>query len=451
MRFSKLTTAGVALAALAYAPGQALAISMEDAVQSAVVFHPQIQRDEALERAADQAIEESYSRYLPRVDVDVSTGYEITSSPVTRNAGRGTVDEHRTNSSVTVQQMLIDGGATPGLVAAARANRRGTTGDLRETSELIAIDTVQLYLNILRDQDFVRLGEVNLNEHRDLADQVAGLVQAGRGSDADNAQAQSRLALAEATLEELRGGLREVVSRFIETTGEEPTDLMAPTFPENYAEPATLDEALAAAMSGNPSIAATGARVEQTEHEIRVARANYYPRVDLEAFGGVNDNLNGVQGRDSDFNARIRGRWNLFNGFGDLAAVRRAEMLHNAQRGTFDDEARRIREETRIVWDSLTTARDRVVPLREHVAAQRRVREAYRGQFDVGRRTLLDLLDAQNELFQAELQLVDAEFNVDVAEYELIFVQGLLLDTLGVVVLSDQDDHYERGEVEEGS
>lgn len=439
------------MAALAYAPGQAQAISMEDAVQAAIVFHPQIQRDEALERAADQSIEEAYARYLPRVDLDVSTGLEVTSSPVTRAAGRGAVDEHRTNSSITLQQMVLDGGATPGLVAAARASRRGATGDLRETSELIAIDAVQLYLNILRDQDFIRLGEENLAEHRDLADQVAGLVQAGRGSDADNAQAQSRLALAEATLEELRGGLREVVSRFIETTGEEPTDVAVPGFPDNYAEPATLDEALANAIAGNPSIEATGARVEQTQHEIRVARANYYPRLDVEAFGGVNRNLNGVQGYDSDFNARVRSRWNIFNGFGDVANVRRAEMLHNAQKGTFDDEARRIREETRVVWDSLTTARDRVVPLREHVAAQRRVREAYRGQFDVGRRTLLDLLDAQNELFQAELQLIDAEFNVDVAEYELIFVQGQLLDILGVVVLSDNDDHYERGEVEEGS
>ena len=224
-----------------------------------------------------------------------------------------------------------------------------------------------------------------------------------------------------------------------------------PSFPENYAEPATIDEAIASAMNSNPSIEATAARVDQTKHDIRVARSNYYPQVNLESFATYNHNLNGTKGLDADWNTRVRGTWNLFNGFGDLARVRRAEMLHNAQNGTFDDEARRVREETRVVWDSLVTARDRVVPLREHVGAQRRVFGAYRGQFDVGRRTLLDLLDAQNELFQAELQLIDAEFNVDVAEYELIFVQGLLLNTLGVVVPSEEDFHNERGETQEGS
>ena len=446
MRLFRFTTAGLALAGLASVPLQAQALTLEEAVQAAVVYHPQIQRDEALERAADHAIEEAYSRYLPRLDVEASTGGEVTNSPVTRNAGIGVADEVRTDSSFTLQQLITDGGATPGLVAAARANRRGAVGDLKETSELIAIDAVQLYLNILRDQDFVARGEENVREHEELNDLVTGLVEAGRGSEADAAQSLSRLALAQATLEELRGGLREVISRFIEITGEEPRDLSVPVFPENYSEPASIDEALANAMDGNPSIEATAARVDQTKHDIRVARSNYYPQINAESFVTANRNLNGTRGFDGDLNARLRGTWNLFNGFGDLARVRRAEMLHHAQNGTFDDESRRIREETRIVWDSLETARDRVVPLREHVGAQRRVFAAYRGQFDVCRRTLLDLLDAQNELFQAELQLIDAEFNVEVAEYELIFVQGLLLNTLGVVVPSEEDFHNERGE-----
>ena len=189
MRLTRLTTAGLALAGLATAPLQANALTLDEAVQAAMIYHPQIQRDEALERAADQGIEEAYSRYLPRLDAEASTGYELTNSPVTRNAGRGTVDEIRSETSLTLQQLITDGGATPGLVAAARANRRGAAGDLRETSELIAIDAVQLYLNILRDQDFVARGEDNVREHEELNDLVDGLVSAGRGSEADAAQA----------------------------------------------------------------------------------------------------------------------------------------------------------------------------------------------------------------------------------------------------------------------
>ncbi|MCG8523801.1 MAG: TolC family protein, partial [Pseudomonadales bacterium] len=144
---------------------------------------------------------------------------------------------------------------------------------------------------------------------------------------------------------------------------------------------------------------------------------------------------------DNDLNARLRAQWNLFNGFGDLARERRATMEMHAAEGTLGDEARRVREETRIVWDALETARQRVVPLREHVGAQERTLAAYVGQFDVGRRSLLDLLDAQNELVQAQTSLADAEFDLAVAEYELIFVTGRLLDVLGILVLSDEDDH----------
>ncbi|MCG8360507.1 MAG: TolC family outer membrane protein [Kiloniellales bacterium] len=424
-------------------------MTLEEAVNAAIIFHPQIQRDEALERVADQEIEEAYSRYLPTVDLDVALGREITSTPVTRQAGNGgTVGNFVLDANGVARQMIVDGGATPGSVAAARANRRGATGDLRETSELIAIDAVQLYLNVQRDREFVALAEDNVREHEDLVDQVEGLVAAGRGSEADTAQANSRLALAQSTLEELRGTLRESESRFIETVGQEPGDLEPVALPGDYVEPATLDETIALAMEGNPSVQASSARVAQTKHEIRVARANFYPRVDVEAFSGWRENQSGVDGTDADLNLRARGRWNVFNGFGDVARERQAEQLHNAAIGTFDDERRRIREETRVVWDSLETARAQVPPLTQHVEAQRRVREAYRGQFDVGRRTLLDLLDSQNELFQAELQLTDAEFNVDVSEYELIFVTGRLLKTLGIVVPSDEDDHLERGETD---
>ncbi len=447
MYLRKILTAGVALAALIYAPSHGQAMPLEDAVNAAVIFHPQIQRDEALERAADQEIEEAYSRYLPRLDIDVATGVEVTNSPVTRAGGRGTVDEVRTDTSARLVQMLTDGGGTSGLVAAARAQRRGTTGDLQETSELVAIDAIQFYLDTLRNQEFVRLAEDNLAAHQELVDLVAGLVQAGRGAEADNAQASSRLSLAQATLEERRGQLREVVALFTETVGEPPVDLVMPVVPD-YGEPESLDELLAIVMDENPSVTSTANRVEQRDQEIRVARSSYYPRVDIEVFGSVNDNQNGVKGMDSDLNARIRGQWNLFNGFGDLASVRRAEQIANAERGTLGDEARRVREEARVVWESLITARDTVVPLREHVAAQSRVLGSYRGQFDVGRRTLLDLLDAQNEYFQAQTTLNDAEFNVTVAEYELIFVTGRLLRTLGVVVPSEIDDHLERGDSE---
>lgn len=442
MRLRLLTTVAVACAVVFATSPASQATTLEEAVQGAIVFHPRIQRDEALEQASEQQIEEAYSGYLPSLDADLSVGAEATNSPVTRAGGFGTRGLVTTANSVTARQLVFDGWLTPGLVAAARSNHRAAKGDLRETSELIAVEATQLFLNVLRDSEFVAAAETNVASHQEISDRIVGLAQAGRGSEADIAQAESRLALSKASLEELRGGLREVIARYTETVGVAPQELERPAVLD-YGEPATVDEAIAIAMDANPSVRAASARVDQANDEIRVAEAAYYPRLDLEAFSSINENLDGTKGGDSDLNGRARLQWNLFNGFGDVARSRRAERLHNAAEGTFGDESRRIREETRTVWESLQTARDRIGPIREHHAAQQRVLNAYLQQFDVGRRSLLDLLDSQNEYFQAQLQLADADFNVTVAEYELIFVTGRLLATLGIVVPSDDDDHLE--------
>lgn len=447
MRSYLLTTAAMALAAMAAMSSSARALTLEEAVQQAIVFHPRIQRDEALEQVAQRNIEVAYSGYLPRVDIDSALGVEATNSPTTRTATGGWRDFVRYDNEIRLTQLLLDGGATPGAVAASRSAQRAATADLRETSELIAIDSVQLYLNVLRDRTFVAIAEDNVAAHEEITERIRGLAQAGRGADADVAQAESRLALARSTLETNRGGLREVVARYTETVGIAPADLEPASVSSltDYSEPASVDEAIAIAMGSNPSVIASAERVEQAEHEIRIARAEYYPTFSAEVFGTHNDNVDGTPGKSSDANARVRAEWNVFNGFGDLARTRREEQERNAAEGTFNDEARRVREETRIVWDDLVTARDRVVPVREHVAAQERVLLSYQNQFDVGRRSLLDLLDAQNELFNAKVELADSEFAVDVAEYELIFTTGRLLDLLGVVVPSEEDSFFRGG------
>ena len=436
MGSDKLAIAAIGLLALFSASSAGQATTLEEAINSAIIFHPQIKRDEALERAAEQTIDEAYSGYLPSLDVDVSAGAEVTDSPVTRAAGRDTRTLFRREVNPRSSQMLFDGMATPRQVAASRANHRAATDELRDTSEFIAVNAAQLFLNVLRDQELVAIAEENVRRHVEITDQIRGLAAAGRGSEADIAQAESRLALARSTLEERRGSLRTAVARYTETVGRPPEDLKLPQVP-NYGEPVTVEEAIAVALVENPAISASAARVDQQREEVGVARAEYYPRVDAEVFAGIRKDTDGTVGRDNDFNARLRTQWNLFDGFGKDARVRRAKQLVNAAEGNLDDESRRVREETRVVFDRLVTERDRLIPLREHVVAAERVRIAYQGQFDVGRRSLLDLLDAQGELFLAETQLADGEFSELVSQYDLLFTMGLLLPTLGIVVSSE--------------
>ncbi len=125
-------------------------------------------------------------------------------------------------------------------------------------------------------------------------------------------------------------------------------------------------------------------------------------------------------------------RYNLYRGFFDRASKRRATFEAVAAADD-DSEARRsIREDVRVAYRALMTAQARLVPLRQRVESSRRTLEAYYGQYDLGRRSLFDLLDTQNELFRSSIDLVDGKFAVLLGHYRLLFSMGRLLQSLGV-------------------
>ena len=439
MRWRVFTPAGLALTALMIAPGLpgiygadgARAADLESAVRSALDYQPRVAREVAFARAAEKRIDEAYSGYLPTIDLDVAAGGELTNSPTSRALGLGTRQLVRREATATLSQMVFDGLETQHLVASRRADARATSFDTSETAERVAVETVQVFLDVLRNQSFVSISEANVAYHEQVTDLIRGRLEAGRGSEADVALAESRLFLAQATLEERRGDLRDAQARYVESVGEEAAALELPNDPP---VPTTIDDALSTAMDQNPIVNASAHRADGRAADIGVADAAFMPRIDIEVTGRTGADLDGVSGIDQDLNARARLRWNLLNGGGDRARYQRAEHLRDAAKGSLGEERRRVREEVRVAWESLTTAQDRVPPLLNHVSASERVLAGYQQQFDVGRRSLLDLLDVQNELFNAQTNLTDAEFALSVSRYDLLFTTGQLLPTLGVLV-----------------
>jgi len=431
MRWQLLLTTGLAAAALLCTPTVSQALDLETAVRSALDYQPRVRRDLATARAAEKRIDEAYAGYLPRVDFDLSAGWEVTDSPTTRALGFRGRNLFRKEATGTATQMLFDGLETQNLVASRRADARATSSDVGETAERAALETVQTYLDVLRNGDFVAIAEDNVAYHQQVGGLIRERLDAGRGSEADVSLAESRLFLAQATLEERRGELRDAEARFIEAVGAEAVGL---ELPDDPAVPASVDEAIAIAMEQNPIIKASAARVEGREADIGVADAAFMPRLDAEFIGRLADDVDGVTGRDQDFNARARLRYNLLNGGGDTARYRRFEQLAKAAQGSLGEERRRIREEVRVAWAALLTAQDRVGPLQQHTGASEAVLNGYRQQFDLGRRSLLDLLDVRNELFQAQTQLNDAEYALRVARFDLLFTTGMLLENLGILV-----------------
>ncbi|MCG8360508.1 MAG: TolC family outer membrane protein [Kiloniellales bacterium] len=420
--------------------------TVKEAVEAAIAFHPQVRRDQAQSIAADQAVEEAYSDFLPDLDVDVSSGPEVTSSPTTRGAGNGgTTLKYRSDGRATFSQLLFDFFETSNEVASARSELRASHATVQATSERIARLAVEQYLSVYQAREQVGLAAANVADHEEVVDLIRGRVSAGRSAEADLDQAVSRLALARSTLVALQGSERQATSRYIETVGQAPGTLDMPEEPD-VPEVGDLDTALATAMDRNPLAHSTAASWDARKSDIEVARAAYFPRFNVEATGGLVDNADGVSGLRKDLSVLLRMRWNLFSGFGDLARTRAATFEANAASRTDAEIRRQIRESVRIAFELLKTRQARLTPLRDDVTASRQTYDAYQEQFRLGQRTLLDLLDARDERFDAENELVGGEVDVLRSHFDLLFATGLLLEHFGIVIYEPEQRFDERGE-----
>ena len=213
--------------------------------------------------------------------------------------------------------------------------------------------------------------------------------------------------------------------------GEQPADLTVEP-PPVAALAGGADDAAHQASVTNPTVLIAASDVDVAEAELRGSRANYYPRLDAELSASAADDVNGVQGQD---------RWRL-GAAGDALQPFSWRRRHRARArsvpsgqpvpGELERARRRASEEARVSFNALETARDRSVALRAEAEAQRRTRDAYAGQFELGLRALLDVLDAENQLFTARVALTTAEYTERFAVYRNLAVVGTLLDTLDI-------------------
>jgi adhesin transport system outer membrane protein len=443
----RLMTALLASAALLAGAGVAVAATVQDTVRAAVATNPEVGVVKADRRAVDQELRQARGGYLPQVDLRASIGPEYTDSPTTRHRstrppnGDGDTTLTRSEAQITLSQMLFDGFQTRSEVERQAARASSAAYRVDEAAEFIALNATEAHLDVLRNQEIVRLTEENLAAHRRILNQVSELERRGGGDIADVRQTEARVAVAETALATSRGDLADAIARYIQVVGERPEGLTLDP-PPLGALPAGVEAAAMNASVNSPTVRIAAADVDVSAAELRGARANYAPRLNLELGGTAANDLDGLKGSTVQGSALVVLRYNLYRGGADIAREREAFHRTNESRYRVERARRKAEEEARISYNALDTARARTVTLRTRAEAQRRTRDAYASQFEIGQRGLLDVLDAENELFLARVQLVTAEYVERFAVYRVLAVTGALLDALEVPVPKEEVDIY---------
>jgi len=419
-----IRSVGLALSLLS---AGAHAQSLREAIETAIQANPDVAVSVSRRGSALEQVEQSRAGYLPRVDASVGYGYQQLDSIQSRALGRDKDWLWRQSHSLTLTQMLFDADATRASVNVARA--RLDAADYRVTASIedLALRVVGAYLEVLRRQQTVALATENLAKHEALHELIRKRTESGVGRRADFEQAEARLALARAALREERGQAQNAEVSYLRLLRKAPQSLRMPAPPADLM-PGTLAAALDTAFDRNPGLRSAKAGVTAALAQRDGARAAFMPRVDLEIQG--NHDNNAVISRTYDTTALVRLRYNLYRGGADEARLRETAYLIEESQRLLEGLQRETEETVSLAFVQHTTAKERNVELAKYVAAATATREAYAGQFDIGQRTLLDLLNAENELYSARLQQITGYFTEIATIYRVLAGVGILRETV---------------------
>lgn len=412
---------------------QGKAATLREVIQHTLQTSPDVLMTTQNRRAVDQQLKQAQAGYWPQIDVTAGYGRENSDNSTTRSKTGGDLTLTRHELGLSLSQLLFDGFSVAHHVAQQRHLVESAAYQVKENSENIAILTAEVYLEILRRREIVELNKDNVVIHQKILDQIRSLVEGGVGRHADLQQSMSRLALAKSSLVNAKGQLRNTEINYRRITGELPTQLIVPQLaPIEAALPVSAESALEIALANHSSLQMTQADLLAAQAAERQAKSTLMPNLHLEVHATEGENLDGVAGDNDDLSAMLKMRYNLFRGGADQARIQESAERTGMAQEAIRRAHRVIEEETLLSWNSLLTIRARLDYLKSHLESTEEVLQSYKEQFKLGQRTLLDVLDSENELFSARASFVSARYAEMLSVLKVLESIGLLLKTLDI-------------------
>jgi adhesin transport system outer membrane protein len=397
-----------------------------DAINQAVQTHPGVGEAAANRRATESEMRQVQSTLLPQVRVEARSGrekFDFRDTPVPP-AGNNTWLNAR-EASVVARQLLFDGFATINEIWRQASRVDAAAYRVRERTELLALDAAEAYIDVVRYTRLVALAQENVSAHRRILSNVTARFEGGRAGQGDLEQVRERVEAATAVLGEFRQRLDEVRGTFRKAVGIEPFNLRYPGRLRDL--PASKDASLAITLRHNPTIQAAQSDREAAKYGFDATAGAFFPTIALEGRTLYGVNTGTIAGARTDTSGMVVASWDIFRGGQDMwkrteAAERYTEqtMRHaRLQRDAFESVDK--------AWAARTLTGDRIAALTRQIASDRQVIVLYQQEFELGQRSLIDLLNAQNQLFNALVSLESARGVAVFADYQLLAAMGQML------------------------
>lgn len=403
--------------------------TLRSAAERALETNPEVTARLNAFHAATGDVAVARGGYLPRVDLSADAGRtrSTVDNRVPRNA---TLNDQ--GVAVSVTQVLWSGLSTRNEVERLNHASKTRYFELMDAVEQTTLDVARAHFDVMRYRKLVTLAEDNYVQHRHAYTQIQSRVKAGVSRGVDLEQAAARLALAESNLTTENANLHDVTVRYLRLTGQMPPTTQEPLAPLQSSAVNSAQAASDLAASKSPAISAAVENLRSVRAQAEVRKAAYQPTVEARLRSGGGHNFDGAQDQTRNTAAELALNWNLFNGGADQARIRQSADLINQAADLRDKACRDTRQTAAIAYNDTIKLVDQIKALERNAMAIQKARDAYRQQFDIGQRSLLDLLNSENELYTARRSLTNAEHDLVIAQARSQAAAQTLTAGLGV-------------------
>jgi outer membrane protein, adhesin transport system len=425
-RICAVSVLSIALSTAAFAAGEDNNLTLTDAVSKGILKNPEYGVVANNKLGIKEEHNQAKALWMPSIDFRGDTGYERTDTPTINGESL-----FRNSAGLSLTQLLFDGFGAQNEIKRQKYRTESAAHRVGEVSEFVGLDIIQAYLEVLRQRDLLAIARANVEDHQKIFGTIQTGANAGTVTDGDVSQANARSAQARATVASTEQDLRVAESLFIQKAGEMPGDMTFPEIPRDKL-PGSVEDAVRIALTNSPTLSVFESDIKVAMAEYKGTGSTLYPRVELQGNLSEGHNLGGLEGNSNSQSLLGVVRWNLYRGGADKDRQKEYLYRHAQAKERRALAARQVEKDMRDTWAGMIAAGQRAQQFLDQASANEKVVNVYLDQFGLDRRTLLDVLDSQNELFVSRSSHISALYTEMFAVFRVLAIEGKLLSTLGI-------------------
>jgi adhesin transport system outer membrane protein len=411
--------------ALISLPVASFSLTLEEGVKAVLSSNPKVKESIETYNGVVKEYNIAENGYLPTLDLVSSYGHQSVKSPST---GQVRVDNTMDETSLVLNENLFNGFATENAIKQQKSRLEAAAYGVAERSDRTLLAYVNAYISILKQKELVDLMKESVQTHEAIYNQIKERSDSGFGRLSETQQAGSRYTLAQANLVAQENNYKDALTTFEKLYGQkmEADALVKPVFTSTI--PTSFEKIKEKSVTCNPSVKMQEANVRLADALYEGSKAAFYPKLDFEVAGTVGHDVGGTNGKEETLSALLKLRYNLYNKGSDLLTKEKYAVLKMKEQETLSSTVRDLTESVKFSWENYESTQRRISLLKEHQDYSKKTLDAYQQEFAIGKRDLINLLDAEGEYNSARQALVEAEATLLYAKYRLLDNMGVLTD-----------------------